>query len=231
MAEQILTAEERGKLGTRQSRKLRKEGWIPCVLNSKKDQPVHLNLKRKEFETAVKRGERILDLKHPGGNDKVFLKEVQYDHLGEKVYHVSFNKIAMDEEISLKVPVVLKGKPVGVSDEGGTLDQFRKELEIRCLPTKIPKELTADVAAMKLNDRLALKDLKAPEGVKIVGDPELVIASVTIHVVEETTTAAAAEPGTTEPEVIKKEPKPGEEEEEAEAKPKDEKKAKEEKKA
>jgi large subunit ribosomal protein L25 len=216
MAEQFsITAEKREALGTRVSRRLRKSGKLPAVLARKGEDPVHLLLDAKEFLQLVKKHARIINLQHPAGKDKVFIKEVQYDHLDEHAIHVDFTKIAMDQVLTIEVPLLLKGKPVGVTEEGGVLDQYVKVLKIQVLPDAIPDHIEADVANLKKDVKLQIKDLVLPPGVKVTNDPELLVAIVQEHKVEEIAPAAVAA-GPVEPEVIKK-PKETEEGAEGEA--------------
>jgi large subunit ribosomal protein L25 len=216
MGEQFtISAEKREALGTRVSRRLRKSGKIPAVLARKGEDPLHLLVDAKEFSQIVKKHARIINLTHPAGKDKVFIKEVQYDHLDEHAIHVDFTRIAMDQLLTMEVPLLLKGKPVGVSDEGGVLDQYVKVLKIQCLPDAIPDRIEADVTALKKDVKLTVKDLVLPAGVKAAMDPDLLLAIVQEHMVEEAAVAAVA--GAVEPEVIKK-PKETEEGAEADAK-------------
>ena len=204
MAEQFtISAEKREALGTRVSRRLRKSGKIPAVLARKGEAPLHLLVDAKEFAQLVKKHARIINLSHPAGKDKVFIKEVQYDHLDENAIHVDFTRIAMDQLLTIEVPLILKGKPVGVSEEGGVLDQYVKVLKIQCLPDAIPEQIEADVAGLKKDVKFTVKDLHLPAGVKAAQDPDLLLAIVQEHKVEEIAPAAAAA-GAVEPEVIKK---------------------------
>src|SRR5262245_52152402 len=102
-----LEAKPREGLGTRIARRLRKQGLVPCVLMHKKDAPVNLLISGTEIERLLHKGARLIDLNHPKGKDKVFVKAVQWDHLGERVYHVDFTKVAMDELLTLEVELVL----------------------------------------------------------------------------------------------------------------------------
>ena len=204
MAEQFtISAEKREALGTRVSRRLRKSGKIPAVLARKGEAPLHLLVDAKEFAQLVKKHARIINLNHPAGKDKVFIKEVQYDHLDEHAIHVDFTRIAMDQLLTVEVPLILKGKPVGVSEEGGVLDQYVKVLKVQCLPDAIPEQIEADVAGLKKDVKFTVKDLHLPAGVKAAQDPDLLLAIVQEHKVEEIAPAAAAA-GPVEPEVIKK---------------------------
>jgi large subunit ribosomal protein L25 len=205
MAEQLsLAAEKRELLGTRVSRRYRLSGKIPAVLARKGEAPVHLLVDAREFERLMKKHARIINLAHPAGKDKVFIKEVQYDHLDEKAVHIDFTKIAMDQVLTVEVALTLKGKPVGVSEEGGVLDQFVKTLKVQCLPDAIPELVEVDVTALKKDQKLTVKDLVLPAGVKAAHDPDLLVAIVQEHKVEEVAPAGAT-PGPAEPEVIKKE--------------------------
>lgn len=204
MAEQFtISAEKREALGTRVSRRLRKSGKIPAVLARKGEDPIHLQVDAKEFALLVKKHARIINLTHPAGKDKVFIKEVQYDHLDEHAIHVDFTRIAMDQLLTIEVPLNLKGKPVGVSEEGGVLDQYVKVLKIQCLPDAIPEQIEADVTSLKKDVKFTVKDLHLPAGIKAAHDPDLLLAIVQEHKVEEIAPAAAAA-GPVEPEVIKK---------------------------
>ena len=209
MAEQpTIKAESRELMGTRVSRRYRKAGKLPVVLAHKSDKPVHLLVNTREFNKVVMKRARIIGLTHPGGKDKVFIREIQYDHLDEHPIHVDFTRVDADEVLTLEVGLELKGKPVGVIDEGGVLDQFIKVLRIECLPDAIPEIIEADVSELKINVVLSIKDLAPPQGVKILNDPDLAVARVTEHKVEEVAVEEAA-PGPLEPEVIKKEKEEG----------------------
>ena len=217
MAEQFtISAEKREALGTRVSRRLRKSGKIPAVLARKGEDPLHLLVDAKEFAQLVKKHARIINLTHPAGKDKVFIKEVQYDHLDEHAIHVDFTRIAMDQLLTIEVPLILKGKPVGVSEEGGVLDQYIKTLKIQCLPDAIPDHIEADVTSLKKDVKFTVKDLPLAAGLKAAHDGDLLLAIVQEHKVEEIAPAAAAA-GPVEPELIKK-PKETEEAAEGEAK-------------
>jgi large subunit ribosomal protein L25 len=221
MAEQFtISAEKREALGTRVSRRLRKSGKIPAVLARKGEAPLHLLVDAKEFAQLVKKHARIINLTHPAGKDKVFIKEVQYDHLDEHAIHVDFTRIAMDQMLTIEVPLILKGKPVGVSEEGGVLDQYIKMIKVQCLPDAIPEQIEADVTSLKKDVKFTVKDLHLPAGIKAAHDEGLLLAIVQEHKVEEIAPAAAAA-GPVEPELIKK---PKETEEGAEADAKGEKK-------
>jgi large subunit ribosomal protein L25 len=104
----------------------------------------------------------------------------------------------MDENVKVTIPVHLTGTARGVK-EGGLLDFQVRELHVECLPNAIPDSIDVDVTPLDGHDYFRIKDLKLPEGVRVLDDPERVVVGVT-HAKAEAEPAEA----TAEPEVIKK---------------------------
>jgi large subunit ribosomal protein L25 len=69
------------------------------------------------------------------------VKEEQHNPVSDQVVHVDFKRISLKEKIEVKVPLVVKGEPIGVKKEGGSLEHILWELDILCLPMDIPEEL------------------------------------------------------------------------------------------
>lgn len=214
-----IVAEPRQDFGSARSRRLRHAGYVPAVVYGKKAAPLSLRVKVQEAVDMVKQGRRMVDLTTPAGAQKVFIREVQYDATGDRILHIDFHQVALDELLTVEIPVEITGKPVGVIAEGGVLDHYVKHVSVRCLPDAIPDKLAADASHLKLNDNLLARELKIPTGVTLLTAPDVVVAGVRPPHVE-ALAPAAAEPGPTEPELIGKKPaEEGEAEAEAEAKP------------
>jgi large subunit ribosomal protein L25 len=125
------------------------------------------------------------------------------------------------------IPVVVKGEPKGVKQQGGLLEFIRREIEIECLPADIPENVEVDVSELMLHQGIRVRDLAVQPKWKAVSDPDMMIVHVILPKAEEVATpaeAAVAAPVTpAEPEVIKKGKK---DEEEGEDKDKDKDKKK-----
>jgi large subunit ribosomal protein L25 len=93
------------------------------------------------------------------------------------ILHVDFLGISMDRQITVEVPINLVGDPVGVA-EGGMLQQVVRSVEISCLPDRIPDTVKLDVSALAMGHSLHVSDLQVPEGVELLSDPRLTIATV-----------------------------------------------------
>ena len=151
----------------------------------------------------------LINLKVDGGESRVMVKEYQLDPITHALLHADFYQLAMDKEITVTVPIVLKGEPRGVKVQGGVLDFVTRDIQVQCLPTDIPEHIDIDVSELMLNQSIRLRDLAQSPKWKAVTDGETMLVHVVMPKVEEvaatTETAAAAAPGAAaEPEVIKK---------------------------
>lgn len=161
-------------------------------------------------------------------NFSVLIKDVQYNPLTEAIIHIDFIRVSLEEKIKVNVPVVLKGEPKGLKDEG-ILEQILWQLVIEALPLDIPEKIEVEVSHLGIGNSVHVKDLKLANNLKVVNSPEETIATV-VEKVEEVVAATAEEAVPTGPEVIKekKEVPEGEEGKEEGAKGKEEAKSKEE---
>ncbi len=191
----------------------RNQKKIPGVVYGGKKPPVSVSVHEKDLFKVLKGGANtVIKMQYPGGADTVILKDMQRHVVTGALIHVDFHRISLTEKIEVKVPLKLAGESPGVKTHGGIMEHSLRELKVRCLPTKIPKELSADISNLDLGSNLLVKDVEVPEGVEVLDDAEHIIVTVIIPEEEE---AAAAVPGEAEaePEVIAK----GKKEEEAEA--------------
>ena len=151
----------------------------------------------------------LINLKVDGGEARVMVKEYQLDPVTHALLHADFYQLAMDKEITVTVPIVLKGEPRGVKVQGGVLDFVTRDIQVQCLPTDIPEHIDIDVSELMLNQSIRLRDLAQSPKWKAISDGETMLVHVVMPKVEEvaatTETAAVAAPGAAaEPEVIKK---------------------------
>jgi large subunit ribosomal protein L25 len=139
----------------------------------------------------------------------VLVKEYQLDPIDHRLLHADFYAVAMDKKLTLTVPVVLKGEPKGVKQQGGIVDFVNREIEVEVLPADIPEHIDIDISELMLHQGIRVRDLPKNDKWTPVSDAEMMIVHVVTVKAEEAPAAdaaAAAAPGTTpaEPEVIKK---------------------------
>ncbi len=229
MEEIRLKAQIRDEVGKEAVKKLRAQGLIPAVVyKDAKSQNIKIDQKQLREAVHTKAGENvIIDLQLEGdkakgkkGGRPTIIKEIQYHPLKGDIFHVDLNEISLTEEITVKVPIEVKGEAVGVKD-GGVLEHVLWEIEIECLPTQIPENIPVRVDDLKIGDGVLVKDLEISAGIKVLSDPESSVVHVaTPHVEKEEEPLVEGEEAK-EPEVImEKKPKEDEAEGEAPAKEK-----------
>ena len=218
IATETLHAVKRESHGTRASRNLRKEGKVPAVLYGRKKDALPIQVDKQELIEALRKRSRMFELHLETEKDTVLLKELQYDAFGDEIVHADFVRIAMDEVITLEVPIQMKGQP---KIEHAVLEQTLAIVKIECLPKDIPDAVILQVADIQIDQTRTVKDLTVPPGVKILTDPEVIVAAMTAIKEEVAAPAAAvaAAPGAAEPDLIRKEKPEEAEEGEEEAKP------------
>ncbi len=132
----------------------------------------------------------------------------QHEPVRGSLIHVDLKRIAMDQKLTVNVPIVLKGEAAGVKQQGGILEQITREVEVQCLPADIPSQIEADVSELVFGKVMRIADLPRSEKLKFLSDPNQPVAHV-ITIKEEVaptpeTVAAEAAATPAEPEVIKK---------------------------
>jgi large subunit ribosomal protein L25 len=202
-----LEVQEREQRGSRDSRRLRKEGLIPGVLYGR-GKPHAITVSERELRrvlTGPAGLHAILDVVLAGQKTthSSILKDYQVDPIRGKIDHFDLQEVRLDQPIQTSVVVELVGESVGAK-AGGVLSQVAREVRVEALPLEVPERLELDVSAMEIGDSLRLTDLSSPEGVTLLDDPDTVLATVTVPTKVE------------EPEVLAEELEEGEEGEVAE---------------
>ena len=184
-----LQVEERPERGSRETRRLRRAGFVPGVLyGGSHDETVTFKVGWRDLRTVLVDGSALIDVKIAGEKSvPAIIKEQQIHPVRGEVMHIDFLEVRLDQKIQATVTVELQGaeESPGVK-EGGVLDQISRELTIEALPTEIPERIEVDVSQMDIGDTLTLSELPPHEGVEFVDDPdETTIATLVPPTVEE----------------------------------------------
>jgi large subunit ribosomal protein L25 len=179
-----LEVQEREQRGTRESRRLRRDGLIPGVLYGRGIKPHPIAVAERELRRVLTGGHglhAILDVVLDGqkSTHSSILKDYQVDPIRGKIEHFDLQEVRLDEAIQSAVVVELVGESLGTK-AGGVLSQVTREVNVEALPLEVPDRLELDVSAMEIGDTLRLSDLPAREGVTFLDDPETVLATVTV---------------------------------------------------
>lgn len=202
-----VSAEVRESRGKNESRRLRVAGSIPAVVYGMSEQPVAVTVSPKEVNKILHSASgvnTIFNLQLTGG-DATPVKVVDWQNhpLKGTLMHVDLMRIDLARKLTVKIPVHTKGEAKGVKQQGGLFELVAREVVVECLPDLIPEGYTIDVTELLLGQSIRAKDLVLGDDVKLISNPELVLAHVVATRGAAETTDEAA-PGTPEPEVIKK---------------------------
>ncbi|GAB6183496.1 50S ribosomal protein L25 [Thermodesulfovibrio hydrogeniphilus] len=209
----VLQVSKREKKGKGAARQLRREGYIPCVIY-KDGNSTPIQIAAKEilpFMNIATKEKIFVTLKIEDSEKQAILQDYQVDPVTGKLLHVDFMEVSATEKLRVTIPIVLIGEPIGVKQDKGILQHGITEIEIEAIPEKIPGHIEVDVSQLEVGDAVHVRDLKFEEGIKVISDPDEVIATVTVESEEEITPSTEE---TVEPEVIKKGKKAEKEEEE-----------------
>jgi large subunit ribosomal protein L25 len=195
----VLKAEVREHTGRKAVQKMRRQGAIPAVVYGHKEEPVAISLNAHDFVEGLHHGQRLMDIQIGKKNEKIIVKEVQYDHLGKNIIHADLMRVDITQSIKVTVPIELKGTAAG-THEGGIVEAHVGHLEVECKATDIPEKIVISVKDMRVGDALHAGDIGLPESVKLVTSAGMLL--VTCHTVAVKTTEEVEEEMPAAPEVI-----------------------------
>jgi len=214
--EATLEAVKRAGRGKNEANRLRASGQIPAVVygsqgDGQKPEGVAISVDPKQLLRILHSdsgANTLISLKVEGGDARVMVREYQLDPITHQLLHADFYRLALDKLITVSVPVVLSGEPKGVKLQGGLLDFVTRDIQVECLPTEIPENITVDVSELMLNQSIRVRDLSSDGKWKPVSEGDTMLVHVVMPKAEEAATATAeaapAAAAGSEPEVIKK---------------------------
>lgn len=224
MEKVILKAEVREGAGKKIAKTLRAKKLVPAIVYKGGKEGIKLKILNSDVEEVLhtKAGENVIITLKIAGDDKskektVIIKEIQRHPVKDNILHVDFSEILLTEVLKVNIPLSPHGESIGVKKDGGTLEHVMWEVQVECLPTAIPEKIEVDISNLNIGDAVYIKNIIAPQGVKILNDPELIAMIVKPPHVE-APKPEAAEEAAAEPELIREKKKEEEEGQPDEAK-------------
>lgn len=182
MSEPTVNVRLRERTGKNANRRLRAAGEIPAVVYGGGADAAAIRVD----------GRRVLSLIREGGENAVFLlqlegteqtrhtmiRDLQWNPLTGALVHIDFQRVKMDQQVQVSVPVEIVGTPEGVRNEGGLLEFVTREVAVVCLPGDIPVSIPLDVSALHVGQHVEAGQLSLPDVVALVDEETKVIVSV-----------------------------------------------------
>src|SRR5918992_4522197 len=179
-----LEVDARPERGTRATRRLRRDGFVPGVVygGTGQEDAVSFKVNARVLRQVLVDGSALIDLQVDGKKLPVIVKDRQLDPVRDELIHIDLLEVRLDEKIQTQVGVHLENteEAPGVK-EGGVLEHVTHQLNIEALPTAIPEAIVVDVSGMEIAATMHLSEITAPEGVEFLDDPEeTIIATVVV---------------------------------------------------
>jgi len=189
-----INVKPRTDVGKGASRRLRRSGKVPGIIYGAKKDALPIRLAHNELICQLENEafySRILTVNLGKKAEKVVLKDLQRHPCKASILHIDFQRIDENKKLTMRIPLHFTNasKCVGVK-AGGVVNHIMTEIEISCLPKKLPEYIDVDLLELELGETTRLGDLKMADGVEISalvhgGDPSQSVVSVNIPRVEE----------------------------------------------
>ena len=196
-------------------KKLRASGRVPATIYGRQAKPQNLEFNSREFSDLLHHAvseNLLVDLSvetDARAKRLALVQEIQHHPLSGKVLHVDFHEVSPDEKVTVHVPVETSGEAAGVKTGGGVLEHVLFKLKVRCLPKDLPEQIVVDVSSLEIGKSIHLGDIKAPEGVEILGDKHISVIAVAAPRAEEEVAVTAAVPAAGDVEMTKEKKEEG----------------------
>ena len=206
-AEFELQAEVRADLGKGASRRLRLQAdLVPAIIYGAGQDPQSLSIAHKDLIKATENEaffSHILTINVAGDKQNAIIKDLQRHPSKSRILHADFQRILLDQAITVEVPFHFLNEEscVGVKTGGGQISHNMSQITISCLPGDLPEYIEVDLADVDIGEALHMSQVNLPEGVTIPAlaqgaDYDQVVVSVNINKRAEAEKAAeAAEEG------------------------------------
>lgn len=196
-----LSAKTRTEIGKKAAKGLRKEGFIPVVMNGGEVVELPYNGKleagQEVIETVNNKGILVTNLKVTvddvrkliytpdvfaieldieGTKKMAVLKEVQFHPVKEEILHIDLLEVSEDKPVTIEVPVKIEGHAVGVK-AGGKLNLSMKKIKVKAVYTNIPERVVVNVDALELGKTIQIGDLHY-DGLELVNAKNAVVCAV-----------------------------------------------------
>lgn len=189
-----IKAEPREKVGKSIAKKLRNSGRVPAIIYGGNKESIPISINQEDLKSILKSDKGInslLRIQREAVVVDAMLKEIQYDYLQDTPIHVDFIRIDPKRPVVVSVPVRISGEAIGVKEEDGVFDFMTRTLELRCLPDRIPREITVDVSQLHAGHSIKVEDLKFADEIEMLSDTRSVICAVSAKITEEEAVAEA----------------------------------------
>lgn len=176
----VVALKERDVLG-KAVRGLRRQGVVPAVIHDHGKPSIHVMAPYSELIKAYEAAGKHQPVELKVGNKKhlAMIKDVDFEPTKRQLRHVVFNAINQNEKVETDIAIVLAEAEIPAEKAGLMVLTQLTEVAVEALPNDLPEEFVVDPSGLtEVGDKLTVADLKVPEGVTVLTEPEQTIAYV-----------------------------------------------------
>jgi large subunit ribosomal protein L25 len=193
-----ISVKKRENVGKTNSKALRNQGKVPCVLYGGEKQVCFYTHENDVRKLVYSPDVFLVDLDIDGTKTSCIMQDIQFHPVTDKILHIDFLEVFADKEVTVEIPVVLNGIALGVRN-GGNLFFRRKKIITRAIAADLPDTIEIDISELTIGDFIYIKDLKSDKYVFLAPDNSVVVGVKTARAaIEELLVGEETEEGTTE---------------------------------
>ena len=171
-----ISVQERNKVGKTNTRALRNQGNVPCVLYGGEKQ-VTFYAHENDFRKLVYTPETFLvELDISGNKVKAVMQDIQFHPVTDKILHIDFLEVFEDKPVTISLPVILEGVSIGVKN-GGNLLFRRPKIIVKGILANLPDAITINIEHLKIGMFIYIKDIEI-DGIEFLAPPNSVVVGV-----------------------------------------------------
>ncbi len=181
-----LEAKKRDETGKEAAKRYRNADMTPCIIYGLGADAISITIPTMELAKTLQQAEgELLEISVDGAIiETVQVLEIQRETITDHLMHVDFKRLDLTAASEFTVRLEFSGDSVGVRG-GGIRNVIEDTIDIECLPTDLPSHLDVNISLLDIGDALYARDIKLPEGVSLVSEPEIMIVNITTAAAEE----------------------------------------------
>lgn len=175
----VINAKTRSVTGKTAAKRIRATGNLPAVAYNEKGESVMLEISAAEFSKAWRSITKttLVNLKIDGQDNMAYIADTEYDIKTDKNLHADFHIVSGNKPVTAVLKIRLQGNPAGVL-KGGFMVKHVPDVKLKALPGDMPEFVAADVSALEIGGKLAIKDLNLGDKVTVLTNPESLIVTI-----------------------------------------------------
>ena len=171
-----ISVKERQNVGKSNTRALRNQGNVPCVLYGGEKQ-VTFYAHENDFRKLVYTPDTfVVELSINGNVTKAIMQDIQFHPVTDKILHIDFLEVFDNKAITVAIPVILNGTAIGVKN-GGNLMFRRSKIITKGLVANLPNSIELNIEHLKIGMFTYIKDINI-EGCELVAPGNSVVVGV-----------------------------------------------------